>query len=236
MGCSYGVNIGRISEEEKLVSAAERFLELQDIDPSTYDKEINSQALDNYLSDLQLKHAYKSLGINYSFLKDKKSLLYKFYKSLKVGVVGYKAISLVCLGTWLSNINTKKKAEILYENFNRGCNSSFDPLDQENMIDEMIEVTEAIIKFAQFLYPDSNQQLDNYLKQIISGKDLLRQYLVLLICQNEEDEKFTKKQFICAFRDKTIKKLCSSNGFRELLIECSIVQKDINRVQQPILL
>ncbi|CAG9321883.1 unnamed protein product [Blepharisma stoltei] len=230
MGCTFPYSRSHLCHEENLISEIESYLTIPKVKSMAFDKEISRYALGQFVREKKLEEIYAEFNTDASFLKLKKGISYSFYKRLRLGAAGYKVTMLVSTAIWFGTNTETESALNIFRNYDRNCQNKLKLEDFRQMIDEFLELTSIFVTIAIKCYPENMNILEAYLKKIKNGKEYAIGYLTLLINQGENSEYITLEMYMKAMKDPLVKKICTSSGFRELLLECNSLRLEADKI------
>lgn len=211
------------NQDEDIIEVAESMLGFGNIECSDFDMNFSRYSGGSHLSNKQLKNAMEALGLNGNAIDEPP--LDVFLTPFLEGERGYSLKKLVCVGILLGRGTPEKKGELLMQNYDRDCSGEIDPEELKIMIDDMASISiNASIEVAKGYDKSRANKLDVYQKKLKNSQKVLFIYIQFLMTMGKDNESIMRDKFIDMFKDAKMKKLASTRGVREIIMELNDIQ------------
>jgi len=217
MGCQSS-RVPESSQEETIVGQAESLLSLTKLNSETIDKAFSRFSNGVNSGPYELKEALASLGIDNSFMEDSQSPINKFFGSLKIAEENlYPVKALCCLGILLGKGTPHKKANLMFQNYDRDCSGYIDNEELANMIYDIHHISLGLVQLAIEFF--KAKKLKNYKSELESARPFSENALKLMLISGMENYEIGKQEFVSKFSSKEIRKCTSASGYRLFCLE-----------------
>ncbi|CAG9321884.1 unnamed protein product [Blepharisma stoltei] len=223
MGCTCPLGEASHTGEETLLRETEQSLGFTKIHSGIYNRIISDNSNGSLITEEKLIEAYASLSLSTEFLDSKLIPSHYFYKYLRAGKRDYNISTLVCAAILLGDAEDAQKIQVLFKNYDRTDEEKLENDDIDNLVGDMIKVTNAIIEVAKKMNPNQILLLESYRIVLNSGKEQLGKYLNFILSKTNKEENISLEGLVGAFNDPILRKALNAKGLREVLVQSSAI-------------